>query len=143
GFIEAVFPEARIIHCRRDPRDVCWSIFTQNFAHAQKHSTSLTALGQYWNCYDQLMRHWSETLSLPMIEVQYEETIADVEAMSRRLCEFIGVEWDAQAVDFHKSDRTVRTPSRWQVRQPIYKSSAGKWKRYEKHLGPLIEALKM
>jgi hypothetical protein len=87
------------------------------------------------------MDHWRRVLPVPMLEIDYEEMVADQEAQSRRLIEFLGLDWDPACLNFHETERSVQTASRWQVRQPIYKTSVKRWKDYEKHLGPLKEAL--
>lgn len=140
GLIAMAFPNARILHCQRDLRDNGFSIFSENFAHSQRWSTDLADIAYYWRGYRRLMAHFRENLPINMLDVRYEETVADQEAASRRLLDFMGLEWDKSVLAFHKNDRAVQTPSRWQVRQPIYKKSAGRWQRFESHLGPLIEA---
>ena len=141
GFIALLFPDAKIIHCRRDPRDVCLSIFAENFAPSQAYATNLADLGYYWRCYDRLMRHWTDHLPLAMLHVDYQDTVSNLEPTARRLCDFLTVPWDPSCLDFHDTDRAVRTPSRWQVRQPVYKSAMGRWKRFEEHVTPLLDAL--
>ncbi len=87
------------------------------------------------------MRHWERVLPVPLFELRYEELTAEQEAVSRRLVEFCGLEWDERCLRFHETERPVRTASTLQVRRPMYRSSVGRWKRYEVHLGPLLEAL--
>jgi Flp pilus assembly protein TadD len=141
GLIALAFPRARVIHCRRDPLDTCLSCYFENFHEDQRYSTKLESLGHYYRQYERLMQHWARALPLPILEMRYEDTVADTEAQARRLIEFCGLEWDESCLDFHRTSRAVNTPSRWQVRQPIYSSSVERWRRYEKHLGPLREAL--
>jgi len=141
GYIELLFPDARIIHCKRDPLDTCLSNYFQNFSRSQHFSFNLTHLGVFYRNYLRLMEHWRGIITLPMLEVQYEDMIADQESGSRRIVEFCGLDWDEQCMDFHKSERYVATASYDQVRQPIYKSSVSRWKNYEEYIGPLIDAL--
>jgi tetratricopeptide (TPR) repeat protein len=141
GFIALLFPKARIIHCRRDPMDNCVSCYTHRFNKAHAYSTDMKTLGLYYREYRRLMHHWRKVLPLKMFELDYEEMIADQESMSRRLIDFAGLEWNDACLNFHETERTVRTLSRWQVRQPIYKSSVQRWRKYDEFLGPLKEAL--
>jgi tetratricopeptide (TPR) repeat protein len=141
GFIALIFPNARIIHCRRDAIDNCISCFVTNFNDKHGYNTDLTKLGLYYREHDRLMRHWHAVLPGRIHEVRYETMIADQEAESRRLIDFLGLPWDDACLHFHEQDRSVTTPSRWQVRQPIYKSSVKRWKNYENKIQPLIEAL--
>jgi tetratricopeptide (TPR) repeat protein len=141
GFIALLFPRAHIVHCRRDPMDNCVSIFTQRFNKMHSYATDLKMLGLYYREYHRLMNHWHKVLPLKMFEIQYENMIADQEAMSRKLIDFVGLEWDDACLSFHETERTVTTPSRWQVRQPIYTTSVKRWKKYEEFLGPLKEGL--
>jgi hypothetical protein len=141
GIIAYLLPKARIVHCRRNPPDNCISIFFQNFEGEHPYKWDLETLGRYYRLYERLMKHWERVLPSPMFEVRYEEMVADQESMSRRLIEFCGLEWDDACLEFHKSERSVITASHWQVRQPIYKSSTERWRRYEQHIGPLMEAL--
>jgi tetratricopeptide (TPR) repeat protein len=142
GLIATLFPRARVVHCRRDPIDTCLSCYFQHLVEPQAFTPDLTFLGHYYREYERLMAYWARALPLPMFELRYEELTADQEAVSRRLIEFCGLDWDERCLRFHETERTVLTPSALQVRQPLYRSSVGRWKRYEKHLGPLIEALK-
>jgi tetratricopeptide (TPR) repeat protein len=141
GFIALLFPRAHIVHCRRDPMDNCVSIFTQRFNKKHSYATDLKMLGLYYREYHRLMNHWHKVLPLKMLEIQYENMIADQETMSRKLIDFVGLEWDDACLSFHETERTVTTPSRWQVRQPIYSTSVKRWKKYEEFLDPLKEGL--
>lgn len=142
GFIALLFPRARVIHCRRSPLDTCLSIFFQRFTGRHPYSSDLGDLGHYYRDYERLMEHWRKVLPPGMLlEVAYEEMVENPEEMSRKLIGFCGLEWNERCLKFNESDRAVRTASSWQVRQPIYKTSKERWKRYERHLGPLIEAL--
>ena len=139
GLFSLMFPSARVIWCRRDPRDVCLSIFSENFAHNQKYSTDLADLAIYYRRHEQLMTSWKAILPNPIYEVQYKELVLDQEAQSRKLIEFVGLPWEEACLQFHRSERSVQTPSRWQVRQPMYTSSISRWRRYAPWLGPLLK----
>ncbi|MBE2292864.1 MAG: sulfotransferase [Xanthomonadaceae bacterium] len=141
GLVALLFPHARVVWCRRDPRDIAVSVYGENFALEEKLASDLGDIGHYINQQTRLMRHWQAQLPLPVLELHYEELATDPEAQARRLVEFAGLEWDPACLDFHRSDRGVQTPSRWQVKQPIYTRSIGRWRHYERHLGPLLEAL--
>ena len=142
GLIATLFPGARVIHCRRDPVDVCLSCYFQNFAHPHLFTLDLRHLGHYYREYERLMAHWVKVLPLPLLDLQYEELTADPEVVSRRLLAFCGLEWDERCLRFHDTQRVVHTSSVLQVRQPMYRSSVGRWKRYEAHLQPLLEAMR-
>jgi tetratricopeptide (TPR) repeat protein len=140
GLIATLFPKARVIHCRRDPVDTCLSCFFQNFAGPFPFTKDLRHLGLYYREYERLMAHWARVLPLPIFELQYEELTADQEAVSRKMVAFCGLEWDDRCLRFHESERPVWTASFLQVRQPMYRRLVSRWKRYEAHLGPLLEA---
>ncbi|NOZ38105.1 MAG: tetratricopeptide repeat protein [Gammaproteobacteria bacterium] len=141
GLIALLFPEARIIHCVRDPRDTCLSIYFQNFGWLHRYGADLVSLGVYYRQYKKLMQHWEDVLDLPMLTVRYEDMVADQEAVSRKMIAFCDLEWDEHCLQFHKSERHVATASYDQVRQKIYTQSKARWKNYEQHITPLIEAL--
>ena len=142
GLIHLALPNARIIHTRRDLIDTCVSCFSQLFAKNHPYSYDLAEMGRYYQGYDALMAHWRGVLPKNvMLEVQYEDVVADLEEQSRRIVAHCGLEWDAHCLDFHKTDRSVRTASATQVRQPIYQSSVGRWRAYEAFLGPLLVEL--
>jgi tetratricopeptide (TPR) repeat protein len=142
GAIAALFPKARIVHCLRDPLDTCLSCYFQNFGHAYLFKMGLRDLGLYYREYERLMAHWSAVLPAPMFALPYEGLTDDLEGWARRLVAFCGLEWDNRCLSFTEAERPVRTASILQVRRPLYRTSVGRWKRYEKHLGPLIEALR-
>ena len=139
GLIAVLFPEARIIHCRRDPRDTCLSCYMTDFTDFSYGS--LPAYGHFHRQVDRMMAHWKTTLDLPILEVQYEEMVGDAEAQTRRLIDFVGLPWDDGCLRFHENKRLVATASQSQVRQPIYQKSVARWRHYEKYLGPLESAL--
>ncbi|CDX18934.1 conserved hypothetical protein [Mesorhizobium sp. ORS 3324] len=141
GLIGILFPNARIIHCRRDAIDNCISCFVLQFNEAHSYSADLETLGLYYREYDRLMRHWSKVLPGRIFENQYETLIEDQEEQSRRLIDHLGLPWDDACLRFFERDGSVNTFSRWQVRQPIYKSSVKRWKNYESEIQPLIDSL--
>ena len=140
GLIKTLFPDARIIHCQRNPLDNCTSIFFHCFT-TFKASFELTELGQYYLQYQRLMSHWHKLFPGEIFTVQYEDLVLDQERVSKQLIEYIGLEWDENCLDFQHNERNVSSPSNMQVRQPMYKSSVNRWKLYEKQLQPLIEVL--
>ncbi|MBN4082639.1 sulfotransferase [Phycisphaeraceae bacterium AH-315-B13] len=141
GVIEMILPGAKIIHCQRDPRDTCLSCFLQHFAgpENQAYSRSTDTLAHYYQQYQRIMEHWKSVLETPILDVRYEDIVADKESQARRLIDFVGLEWDDACLESHKSNRTVVTLSVDQVRRPMYTSSMGRWKRYESHLGPIVD----
>lgn len=140
GFVALALPNAKVIHCQRDIRDCGLSIYTQNFNVTQSWSTNLDDIAHYWKGYRRLMDHFKCVTGLAIHDSSYEALVEDQERRSRELLEFVGLSWDAGVLNFHESGRTVQTPSRWQVRQPVYKTSKARWRRYKKQLGPLISA---
>lgn len=144
GLIHLFLPNARIIHCRRDPVDSCLSCYTKLFASQLNFTYDLRELGVFYKSYSQLMKHWEAILpSDRFLQVDYEAMIGDLEKETRRIFDFLGIAWDERCLSFHENKRPVRTASSQQVRRPLYTSSAGRWKKYARHLGPLLEALKI
>jgi tetratricopeptide (TPR) repeat protein len=142
GLIHLALPRARIIHVRREPLDVCVSCFAINFFAGLAYTSDLGELGRLYRRYLELMAHWRRLLPAgAMLEIQYEEVVGDLEGQARRLLDYCGLAWDPRCLAFHETQRSVRTASVNQVRQPLYRSSLERWRRYERHLGPLIEAL--
>ena len=142
GLIHLALPNARIIHTKRDPLDTCLSCFSILFAGQQRFAYDLAELGRHYRAYEDLMAHWRNVLpDGVMLEVPYEEVVADTEAQARRILAHCGLPWDDACLAFHTAERAVRTASAAQVRQPIYRNSVGRWRAYEDELGPLIEAL--
>ena len=142
GLIQMLFPKARVIHIRRDPLDTCLSCYFQEFSASHSYAYDLTQLGAYYRQYERLMAHWEQVLDLPMLHIRYEDLVDDQEGVSRRMVEFCGLEWDNRVLRFHETRRNVATPSFDQVRQPMYRKSVQRWKNYEVHLDPLMQALK-
>jgi hypothetical protein len=142
GLIRLMLPNARIIHCRRDPVDTCLSCYARKFSRGQPFAYDLRDLGLYYRAYEALMAHWRDLLPPERFaEVVYEEVVGDLEAQARRLIAFCGLEWDDACLTFHQTRRQVRTASVNQVRQPLYRTSIARWRAYERHLGPLLDAL--
>lgn len=141
GFIAAILPGARIIHCRRHPVDNCLSIFKLPFENAHSYAHGLESLGLHYKRYARLMAHWEKVVLDRMFSVNYEDVVADLERESRRLLDFLGLPFDEAVLEYHKTRRLVKTPSASQVRRPIYKDSVAAWKRYEPQLQPLIATL--
>jgi tetratricopeptide (TPR) repeat protein len=142
GLIHAALPNARIIHLQRSPPDTCLSIYFQHFEAAVSYANNLQDLAHYYTEYLRIMKHWRSTLPGHVIlDVPYENLVDHPEAWSRRMLEFVGLPWDPQCLDFHKTNRTVITASKWQVRQAITRASVGRWRNYEKFLGPLRQLM--
>jgi len=142
GLIRLILPEAHIIHCRRDPVDTCLSCYTKLFTGEQSFTYNLTELGEFHKGYQELMAHFRTVLpSSHFLEVDYESVVEDIESEARRILDFMGLPWDPACLEFYKTKRPVRTASVNQVRQPIYKTSAGRWKKHEAQLQPLLTAL--
>jgi hypothetical protein len=144
GAIHLALPNARIIHVRRDPIDTCLSCFSILFAGDQPFAYDLEELGRYYRGYTALMEHWRGLLPPhALLEIRYEELIADTPRQARRIVEHCGLEWDDNCLSFHRTPRPVRTASTLQVRRPIYQTSVGRWWPYREQLGPLFAALKI
>lgn len=140
AFAAVLFPNARVIHCHRSPRDTALSIWMENFNGEQRYATHFGDLAFFTAQYERLMAHWHRVLPLRILDVQYEDTVADLEAQARRLLDFVAVPWDSRCLEFHANARAVQTPSRWQVRQPIYRRSLERWKAYADYLPELAAA---
>jgi tetratricopeptide (TPR) repeat protein len=144
GLIHLALPHARIVHSRRDPIDTCLSCFSQLFAAEQPFAYDLGELGRFYRAYSTLMAHWRRVIPAGVVlDVDYEELVADFEVQARRLIAHCGLEWDAACLSFHQTERLVRTASVTQVRQPIYKSSVGRWRPDPERMRPLVEGLGM
>jgi tetratricopeptide (TPR) repeat protein len=142
GLISVLLPNAKIIHCTRHPLDTCLSCFFQNFVDNHEYSFSLDGLGHFYADYRRLMRHWDGVIDDPPLTVEYERLVAEPEREARRLIGYLGLPWDPSCLRFDESRRPVQTASRWQVRQPIYTTSTGRWRAYEAQLAPLIRVLR-
>ena len=142
GLIHLVLPNARMILCRRNPFDTCFSCYSTLFAGRQNFSYDLTELGRYYRAHDALMTHWRRVLPQEnFLTVDYEDVVEDIEGMARRLIAFCGLDWSDACLKFHESTRPVRTASMLQVRKPLYRSSVGRWRPFRAELAPLFKAL--
>lgn len=143
GMIRLMFPDAKIVHCKRRAIDTCLSCYLLDFVGPANHGYSycLEHLVDQYRMYEQYMAHWRDELRIEMLEVQYEDLVNEPEAGAKRLIEFIGLEWDERCSKSHETKRTVSTLSSDQVRQAMYTSSDGRWKNYEQHIGVLIDGL--
>ena len=141
GLIHLMLPNAKIIDARREPMACCFSNLKQFFARGQEFTYSAEDIARYYRTYLELMAHWDEALPGRVLCVNHEDVIADLEGSVRRLLDFCGLAFEPACVEFHKTRRSVRTPSSEQVRQPIFRDGLDQWKAYEPWLGPLRAAL--
>ncbi len=141
GLIARLFPDARIIHCVRDPVDVCLSCYFQSFNQGHDYSYDLGALAGYYRSYHDLMQHWKQSLNLPFFTLQYETFIDQQAQTTAALLEFLDLPWEDSCMRHYENPRVTVTSSHDQVRQPIYKRSVQRWRNYEQHIGPLMEQL--
>jgi hypothetical protein len=139
--IAALFPAARVILCRRDLRDVCLSCYFHRFTDGHLYAYDLADCAARALETERLAVHWLRMLPLEILVIDYEKLVADLEGESRRLIEFLGLGWEPACLDFHRTERPVLTASAWQVRQPLYRCSVGRWRRYARHLRPLLNVL--
>ena len=137
GLIKLMLPNAKVIDARRDPMSCCFSGFKQLFAEGQMFSYDLEDIGQYYLDYVRLMEHWDQVLPGFVLKVQHEHVVSDLETEVRRLLDFCGLPFEESCLEFHKTERNVRTPSSEQVRQPIFSTALEQWKHFEPWLGPL------
>jgi hypothetical protein len=141
GFIRHIFPEAKIVHIRRDPVETGFSIFRRNFSQQWPYANDLDSIAHYYGEYARLMAHWETSFPEAFAFVQYESLVDDFEAELRRVLAFCGLPWDETCLNFHTADRPVITFSAVQVRKPASKDHLGAARAYAKHLAPLREAL--
>ncbi len=134
GLLAALFPRATFIHCRRDLRDVALSCWMTGFRNVP-WTNDLDHIALRFQEYHHLMEHWRGVLPVPLLEVDYEEMVSDLEGVARRLVDWCGLEWDPACLAFHQGRRRVRTASLLQVRQPVYRHAVGRWKNYASALG--------
>ncbi len=142
GLMSALFPGARVIHCIRNPLDVCVSNYGTPLSPQHTWRPRLETLAHAYNQYRSIMEHWRADATIPILDVVYEDTVGDVERQARRIVDFVGLPWDDRCLKFYEHSRAVVTASTDQVRQPIYQTSKERWRRYENHIGPLIDGLK-
>ena len=141
GLLACLFPGARFIHCRRDLRDVavsCWMTHFQEIRWTNNPQHIALRVQEH----QRIMEHWRNVLPAPLLEVNYEETVADLEAVARKLVAWCDLAWEPSCLEFHRAKRPVRTASTVQVRQPVYGTSVGRWKHYEQVLAPLFDRLR-
>jgi tetratricopeptide (TPR) repeat protein len=144
GLIRIALPNAKIVHCVRDPRDTCLSIYRQSFTTQNyRFAYDLDSIGRFHNLYRRLMAHWHEVFPGAIYDISYESLTADPETEIRRLLEACELEWQADCLSFHQTPGLVKTASFYQVRQPMYTRSVGLWKKYEAFLEPLLEVLEL
>lgn len=144
GMIRMMLPNAKIIHSMRDPMDSCFSCYATLFSKNSLDFTyELGDVGRHYVRYIELMRHWHRVLPPgSMLDLRYEDMVADTEGQARRLFDYLELPWDSRCLDFHQNTRVVKTASAAQVRRPVYQSSVARWKHFEAHLGPLLEIVK-
>jgi tetratricopeptide (TPR) repeat protein len=141
GLLAMMFPRGHIIHCKRDPVDVCLSVFFQLFNRTHSYSFDLRDIAFYYREYRRVMQHWQSILGDRLFEIDYSAIVINQEHESRRLLKFCGLPWDESTLRFHETAGTVRTASQWQIRQPVYRSSLQRWKNYRSHIQWLIDDL--
>ena len=141
GLIKTILPNAKVIHCVRNPMDTCLSIFKMDFTSPHGYAYDMVELGQYYNLYRNLMAHWEKVMPGFMNTIIYEDLVADQQRQTQSLLDFCGLPWDEACLAFYKTERRVSTASLAQIRQPIYKDSVELWKRYERQLEPLMEII--
>lgn len=142
GLIELLFPNAKIIHCKREPLDTCVSNYFQYFSGSLAYPYKLKDIASHYNNYQRIMKHWKTTIQLPMLELKYEDLVCDQESVTKELLTFLDLPMEKLCLEFHRSEHVTRTASFEQVREPVYTRSIGRWRHYEKHIGELIENLK-
>jgi hypothetical protein len=140
GMLSALLPKAKFIHCRRDLRDIAVSCWITNFRQI-RWANDLDYIYSRFREYHRLTEHWRSNLPVPVLDIAYEDTVADLESVARRLVSWCGLEWEPRCLEFHQTERPVRTASLTQVRQPIYTRSVARWKNYEPALKDLFEKL--
>lgn len=141
GFIAQLVPKARVIHCVRDPIDTCLACYFKDFRYGNPYTSNLVKLGEYYRAYAKLMRHWHDVLDIPILDVRYEELVADVPACSRKIIDFLDLEWDSRCLRYYQPKSVVNAASHELVREPLSTNWVGRWRHYERQLYPLIETL--
>jgi len=144
GFILKSIPEAKIIHIHRNPMAVCWSNFKANFFDnvGMNYAHKLETIGEFYLIYNEIMKFWIETYPNSLINIDYDKFVIDYETSSKNIIADIGLNWENEILKFYENDRVVETNSLLQVRSKVYQDSSKKWKKYEKHLSPIMEILK-
>jgi tetratricopeptide (TPR) repeat protein len=139
--IALMFPNARIIHCNRNPVDVCISIYLRNFSWGHWYTSDFVTLGKYYKLYQEAVAHWKSVCGLRWYENDYEALVADPEPNIRAMIDFLGLPWDDNCLSHTATERSVVTFSKWQVRQPIYQTSVERWRKYAPYIKPLLDEL--
>jgi hypothetical protein len=137
GLLAIMFPKAVFIHSQRDLRDIAVSCWMTDF-RSIRWANDQNSIAKRFQQYERLMNHWKEVLPVPLHEVHYEETVTDLESVARRMIEACGLPWEPACLEFHRTERPIRTASVMQVRQPVYQRSVARWKHYEAALGELF-----
>ncbi len=140
--IALMFPCSRIIYCKRDPLDNCIACYVKNFTEPHSYANDLADLGYYYVQSERIMNHWKNTLPLPILDMEYESVVRDLESSVRSLLSFCGLQWESACMEFYKTERKVLTASRVQVRKKLYTSSIGKYRHYQEYIQPFISELK-
>ncbi len=141
GLVRLILPNAKVIDARRHPMACCFSGFKQLFGEGQDFSYGLEAIGSYYADYVRLMDHWDEAIPGFVLRVMHEDVVDDLETQVRRMLDFCGLPFEEACLDFHRTERSIKTPSSEQVRQPIYRTGLDQWRNYESSLGTLKAAL--
>lgn len=141
GYIDMLFPGCRIVHCMRDPRDTCLSIWFQRMTANHPYTSDLAALADYYRRYQALMEHWKSVIRVPLLELRYEHLVENLEHGARTLVDFCGLEWSEHCLQFHENTRVVSTPTYSDVRRPVHDKSVGRWRNYV-HRSDALAALR-
>lgn len=141
GLIKTLFPDAKIVHTQREPIDNCLSVFFLHLDHSMSYATDLADIAHWYGQYRRLMAHWKSLYADSLLDVDYDALVVEPQPVIAQLLEHVGLPWDDACLDFHRTKTIVRTPSAWQVRQPLYTRSSGRWRHYERHLVALRAAL--
>ena len=140
GLIHLAYPEAKIIHCRRNPLDTCLSIYVTPYRRSPVFGHDFANIGRAYANYLRLMDHWRAVIQeTHFLEVDYEDLVAMPQERIHEVIEFLGLDWNDSCLDPDAGNSAVNTPSQWQVRQPLYRNSVNRWQNYAKFLGPLIQ----
>lgn len=141
GLLRLAFRDLRVVHCARHPFDTILSCFQHDFAQSHDYNQSLKALASYYTLYRALMEHWESVIPNHLHTLQYENVVKKQEDQSRDVIGFLGLDWNDGVLSFAENERRVSTPSSWQVRQPLYTTSSGRWKNYERYLEPVMDQI--
>jgi hypothetical protein len=142
GLVKCMFPQARIVHTARNPLDNCLSIYFLHLDHGMGYALDLADIAHYYLQYRRLMAHWKLLFGADILDFDYDVFVREPRASVARLLESCGLDWHEGCLNFQRADRAVKTASVWQVREPLYLRSSGRWRNYERHLAPLQEALR-